>query len=154
MTAILLFCSILIGFSISRLTVFDFIYLFIFAGLLLGLALLVGLIDVIQKTNNFSYFGLIFLFFAISVVSAMTFSKERVDNYRRTAEQMVKDLEKFKADTGRYPDYLDSASSLRLGTEIYYNTDTSGQSFHISYSLDGWHKEWYNSASKQWSGGD
>ena len=145
---------IIAGFILSKTSIFSLIILSIVWVLILSLILIIGFYDVIKKKKKSKYPFIFFIILTLSILISLPFRKFQLDRKKDKAEILVVKLENHKKKNNKYPK---SIKELNLDFEtdyINYSTDSLNSSFFISYDVDGWHTEKYNSNEKKWIGGD
>lgn len=150
----LLLISLLIGFSVSAGTIFGLIYLSTLTIGLFILTIIVVLIDLLRKTRFSKYpiLGLICLI--ASIIIALITNDIKESNRQFAAQKIIVQINSFKSKEGIYPESLDKIENTNLRNNFRYWVDSTGQCYFLDYSIDGWHRNMYDSRSKTWKSHD
>ena len=146
--------SIVIGFGLASATIFDNFKVAGLWGLIAFITIVIGIFDVIYKKRNSKLPGIALTILTIAFIVSIPIRKHYWNKQTKTCEIVINQLDTYNKQNGNYPDSL---NSLKLGidlSEINYSTDSLKQTFYISYSVDGWHTERYDSKNREWTGGD
>lgn len=140
--------SILTGILLGQTEIYGLIVLaliFIFGLISNGIGLLVG------KDRRFrsASLGLIVLIF-ICLISTILTNKLLVTNKLNNANEVIKSLENYKNEFGKYPEKLKTISNLDAKEEFSYIRDSIQNEFKLVYLIDGWHSNEYSSSKKEW----
>ncbi|MBD0404935.1 hypothetical protein [Flammeovirga sp. EKP202] len=122
---------------------------FIWISLIL-MTLIIGVTDLIYKKRNFRIPSKILLILTLAFIISLPIRKNDWDTKRKKCEVLISHLENIRIKEGRYPPSI--AKRLLKYDEIQYSIDSLGQSYILSYSIDGWHREQYSSKTKEWLG--
>ena len=66
------------------------------------------------------------------------------------AQKIIVDLENYKVKTGKYPENLKIIGRDKVLIDFNYKANSLGNTFTLSYSIDGWNINVYDSELKQW----
>jgi hypothetical protein len=146
--------SLIIGFVLAKITIFNNFKLAFIWGIIALITIVIGVFDIIFKKRNSIMTGLALATLTLAFIVSLPIRKHFWNRKRNKCEIAIEKLETVMIQKGNYPDSL-SFLNLDLDfSEISYSIDSSKQIFFISYSVDGWHYERYNSNNRKWTGGD
>lgn len=146
--------STAIGIELAKATIFDNFKLAFIWGIIVLVTIIIGVIDFIFKKHYSKIPGFALAILTLGFIISLPIRKYHWNEKRNKCDIAIVQLDSIKKHNGNYPDSL---ANLKLDidfSEINYTTDSSKQFFNISYSVDGWHREWYDSENREWSGGD
>ncbi|MGV7105225.1 hypothetical protein, partial [Flavobacterium sp. U410] len=150
----LIISILILSYLLSEVTIF-LLMTFAFIWLItLALVMIIGIYDIIKKKRNSKYLIIFFISLTLSIIFSFPLRKFHLNKKKEKAEIVIEKLEIFFEQKSKFPKSLKELN-LDFETEyIYYSTDSLNTSFCISYDIDGWHTEKYNSLEKKWIGGD
>ena len=154
---ILLF-AILIGLYFGLGTIFEFFKFIILFGI--STLILVVLLLIWKKSSKKRNY-LISVYFTIffGVFFSLLFAKIKKENNLRNANLVAEKIIKYKTDFDKYPNSL---NELKNNTELpkyfdeykfkdfKYSKNKTTKEFTLTYYLDGWHINEYDSKTKEW----
>ncbi|MCG8578650.1 MAG: hypothetical protein MI866_01955 [Bacteroidales bacterium] len=146
--------STVIGIELAKATIFDNFKVAIIWGIIALVTIIIGIFDFIFKKHYSKMPGMALAILTLGFIVSLPIRKHHWNEKRNKCEIAIVQLDSIKTHIGNYPESL---ADLKLNvdfSEINYTTDSSRQVFNISYSVDGWHREWYDSENRKWSGGD
>ncbi len=146
--------SAAIGIELAKSTIFDNFKLAIIWGIIALVTIIIGIFDFIFKKHYSKIPGFALAILTLGFIVSLPIRRHHWNEKRNKCEIAIVQLDSIKTHIGIYPESL---ADLKLNidfSEVNYTTDSSKQFFNISYSVDGWHREWYDSENKEWSGGD
>ena len=143
--------SILIGFVVSKGAMFVFLITLILIIISFGVFIIIGIIDLIRKSNHYRKVGFAIIYIVITLVSSMFFF--RIEEYHkdRAVEQILNELVSIKEKDGKYPLNLENISAKSFFPEINYSIDTIYQKFILWYEVKGWNKQVYYRKEIDWT---
>ncbi|MEL0457611.1 hypothetical protein WJN01_15350 [Flavobacteriaceae bacterium SZ-1-7] len=155
---LILFFSILIGLYFGLGTIFGFFKLLLFFGL--STLIFIVLILIWQKQfrkRNYAIriylticFGLIFSLLIFQLKKAYNqhnanLLTEQIIDFRNNNNRLPNSIAELKKDT-ELPKYFDQFELK----DFEYSLNQKTNEFNLSYSLDGWHINEFNSKTKEW----
>ncbi|PWJ33118.1 hypothetical protein [Sediminitomix flava] len=147
---IILLLAFFLGILMSKAEIFFTISIgFIWISLFI-ITVIVGIIDLIYKKRNFKIPANVLLMLTLAFIISLPMRKNDWGNKRKKCKALISHLDEVKNKEGCYPH---SITDFHIDhDEIQYIRDSLGQSFILSYSIDGWHREEYSSKTKEWIG--
>ncbi len=146
--------SILIAFKLSKATVFESMLFALVWGLLALITIVIGIVDVIIKKKLSKYPGTVLIILTLAFGISFPLRKSIWNEKKVAAEYAIEKIERFKKEYGHYPGAINEIESEIELSELNYWTDSLRQEYVVSYDVDGWHTERYNSVEMKWTGGD
>ena len=146
--------SLLIGLGLAKATIFDNMkYLFLW-GIIAFITIIIGIFETTFKKRISKISGNVLITLTIAFIVSLPIRKHYWNERRHKSEIAINRLDSFLTQNGNYPKSL---TELKLDldlSDLYYISDSLGRNFYISYDIDGWHSERYNSKERIWTGGD
>ncbi len=146
--------SIIIGIVLARVTVFEVFKFALLWSVVALITIVIAIFDGIYKKRNFRIPGLVLAALTLAFIVSLPIRIHYNTEKRNKSEIAIKELTHVKEQKGNYPTSLVALELDIDFSEINYSTDSLKQVFYISYSVDGWHNERYNSNDRKWTGGD
>lgn len=146
--------STAIGIELAKATIFENFKIAIIWGIIALVTIIIGIFDFIFKKHYSKIPGFVLAILTFGFIVSLPIRKHHWDEKRSKCEIAIVELDSIKTHIGNYPDSLADQNLEIDFCEISYMTDSSKQFFNISYSVDGWHREWYDSENREWTGGD
>lgn len=146
--------SIIIGIGLAKATIFDNFKIASIWGIIALTTVVVGIFDSIYKKRNSLIPGLALATLTLAFIISLPIRKHYWNEKRDKCEKAIVKLDRFRKQTGNYPESLTDLKLDLNFSEINYSTDSLKRVFYISYSVDGWHSETFNSNDREWIGGD
>jgi energy-coupling factor transporter transmembrane protein EcfT len=153
-TLVIVILSFIIGIGLAKASIFDNFKIAFIWGIIALITIVVGIFDSIYKKRNSIIPGLVLATLTFAFIISLPIRKHYWNEKRDKCEKAIVKLDSFRKQTGNYPESLIDLKLDLDFNEINYSTDSLKQVFYISYSVDGWHSERYNSNNREWTGGD
>ena len=142
---------ILIGFVVSKGAMFVFLIALILTIISFGVFIILGIIDLIRKSNHYRKASFAIIYLVIILVSSMFFFTIEEYHKDKAVEQILNELDSIKEKDGKYPLSLDNISAKSFFPEINYSIDTIYQEFTLWYEVKGWNKKVYYRKDNDWT---
>jgi hypothetical protein len=123
-------------------------------GIITFITIIIGIFEPTFKKRISKISGTVLITLTVAIIVSLPIRKHYWNERRNKSEIVIGRLDSFLTQNGSYPKSL---RELKLDldlSEVYYFSDSLGQNFNISYDIDGWHTERYNSKERFWTGGD
>lgn len=152
----IILAGLIIGYYAGNASFYELIYL-----ICLGIISAVGL----TLTTFFHYFfgspsrktiffiGTPLVIFIFAIPTCFIILSYRAGVRQQIAENLVDKVYAHHDANGRFPADIAPLDPDSLWPQIYhshYRTDSSGSTFFMSYSTDGWHTMYYDSRDETW----
>jgi hypothetical protein len=155
--AIILIAAIGLGFVLSKMTLFIGFQAMFFTLIALGLAMLVGIVDLVKKTFHSKFIWVTFFALVLALISSGVFQSIERKAMQQKADLIVNHIDHYKIENGTLPDSL---NQLVLEGDLlkfcdsdvsYWVKDSVEQEYYLSYDVrDGWHEKVYDASRDLW----
>ena len=155
---IIILIGILIGIIFGLGTVFGFFQLLILFGI--STLIIIILFAVWKKpSRNLNYAIGIYASICFGLIFCFIFAKIKKEYNQRNADLITDKIIVFKNDFDRYPNSLNELKKEQELPKYFdqfelkdfeYSLNKSKKEFYLTYSLDGWHINEYDSETKDW----
>ena len=158
----ILFPAILIGLYFGLGTIFRFFQLLIAFGICT--LILIALLIIWKRTSKkLNYVIRIYMTIFFGLIFCLIFTQIKNGYNQRKANLITEQIIDFKNKFDRYPNSL---NELKIHSELpeyfdrfefknfKYSINNKANEFTLSYSLDGWHINEFNSRTKKWESRD
>ena len=141
---------VLIGLAVSKGTIFTFLVVLVLIIIAFGVFVIIGIIDLIRKSNHYRIVGFTLLYLIIIPISSVIFNRIEDNNKEKVADKIILELNTIKENEGEYPSNLGNIKAIYDFPDLEYFVDTVNQDFELWYDLDGWHMKVYTSKNERW----